>query len=467
VGSIPPEYVSFNLEFPGIDGPVPHGSGGLSKVTFLASQIAPTFFRLGGNSADVAVYAVGREAGCKPHNNSGPLRAPGVGQAETCFSLAQMERTSDFARNAGARLVFDLNEYYSYGSPGEDLGGGPRPNRIGPINLTNAEDLLRHLADYRPDLVPPFLTLGNELPNNLSPSITASDFQQLETIIKRIFPSGGHTRRPYLLGTDSWWENATWIENFFNAGPPNLTAYQSVIARSPQKGLRLWMTETGAAWGGGIDTVGPSFADGFWFLDQLGSLAVHSLIAQHRHALVGSWGPCFIGPAPEYNPRPDFFTAVLWKRLIGEGVLRATKLQTQAKNENLRVYAHCHKSRGVVLVVVNLGDELYTLGLKFDHGGALPLQAEQYWLSAPGNNISSTTAMLNGHELKISTNTSGGWQMPDLHPLMVDVNNHSLSVPPLGYGFFVVDVDTVRACDLQSEAHLFVVEPALDHDVSV
>jgi hypothetical protein len=34
--------------------------------------------------------------------------------AERCFTPEQLHATAEFARRAGARVVFDVNEYYSY-----------------------------------------------------------------------------------------------------------------------------------------------------------------------------------------------------------------------------------------------------------------------------------------------------------------------------------------------------------------
>eukprot|EP00040_Diaphanoeca_grandis_P019929 m.105585 g.105585 ORF g.105585 m.105585 type:complete len:551 (-) comp27661_c0_seq1:98-1750(-) len=516
-GKTYPEYISFNLEFPGVTF---NDDKNGDKVTFLAKQLAPSYLRLGGNSASVAVYKIGRELECKPHNNSGPRTSPGVGMAETCFTLDQLNTTTRFVRDIGGKLIFDLNEYYSYGSPGEDLGGGPRPQRAGPLNLSNAADLLESLANSHPDLIPSRVTLGNELPNNLSPNITASDFRELATLLKSVFNpvtppnSSSQTsssvsstaseenqelKKPLLMGTDAWWNNASWVERFFAANPPDLAAYTyhmyllgedvsserlrnhtildsageftqnyaNVIIQSGRNNMPLWLTETGAAWGGAIDMYGPKFVDGFWFVDQLGLLATRTVVVQHRHALVGSWGPCFIGPAPNFIPRPDFFTAVIWKRLVGEEAFGVKVIHQTAADADVRVYAHCQakaSGRGLVLIAINLGTTSREIKLNISGVNSFPATAGRYWLSAPDNNMTSDGILLNDKLLQVtrapppnhqgSSRTSqhhhtlkvDGWVMPSLMPTFVSLASRSLQLPALGYGFFTINVVPPSAC---------------------
>eukprot|EP00038_Savillea_parva_P002288 m.112678 g.112678 ORF g.112678 m.112678 type:complete len:572 (-) comp10788_c0_seq5:108-1823(-) len=494
VGRTRPEYVSFNFEFGtgGAGGP----TEGLARLEFLTRQLAPAFLRVGGNSADVTVYALGREAGCKPHNNSGPHGAPGVGMAERCFTPEQLHSTAEFARQTGIKVVFDVNEYYSYGSPGENLGGGPRPQRQGPINLTNAEDLLAWWAENPTD-APAMVTLGNELPNNLSPAVTATDFAAFNRLLHRAATQyasahGNHSASPptwipTLLGTDAWWKNQTWVRTLV-AQPelPPLAAftfhlyllgedisadrlldpsvldsavtfasgYNVELAKGGRAGLPLWITEAGAAWGGDVDTFAPSYIDGFWFLDQLGSLAQHNVVVQHRHALAGSWGPCFIGEGPAYIPRPDYFTAVLWRQLVGTGVVGVTTTSDgngSGKEEvagTLRVYAHCHASSPhdtLTLVIINLVNRSWAARID---GLTTQTPVDTYWLT-PGNataGLVSSTVALHGETLTVHGGPDGPWSLPNMVPTVDRLGDGgTLNVPPLRYGFVTVPL-SVPAC---------------------
>lgn len=52
-------------------------------------------------------------------------------------------------------------------------------------------------------------------------------------------------------------------------------------------------------------------------------------------------------------PRPNYWAAVLWKRIMGQTVLQSPK----SPSPDVRIFAHCLAggSRGVGLVILNLG----------------------------------------------------------------------------------------------------------------
>lgn len=89
------------------------------------------------------------------------------------------------------------------------------------------------------------------------------------------------------------------------------------------------------------------------------------------------------------DPRPNYWAAVLWKRLMA---LRSLDPGI-APTDRLRVYAQCMNasSGGVTLLVLNV-DKKSETSLK------LPVSAERYTLSSP--DLFSTTVLLNGKELK-------------------------------------------------------------------
>jgi len=113
-------------------------------------------------------------------------------------------------------------------------------------------------------------------------------------------------------------------------------------------GKPLWLTETGETACGG-NPWASTFIDTFRYLEQLGRLArlgvqvvAHNTLAASDYALIDE---------ETLEPRPSYWAAVLWKRLMG-----ATVLDSGASPApGVDVFAHClaGKSGGVALLAVN------------------------------------------------------------------------------------------------------------------
>lgn len=75
------------------------------------------------------------------------------------------------------------------------------------------------------------------------------------------------------------------------------------------------------------------------YLDQLGMAAVHNTRVYCRQTLIGG----FYGLLNKttFVPTPDYYSALLWHRLMGDGVLSVDSNASPF----LRVYAHCAKDR--------------------------------------------------------------------------------------------------------------------------
>ena len=118
----------------------------------------------------------------------------------------------------------------------------------------------------------------------------------------------------------------------------------------------LWGGETAAANCGGQSGVTDTFIDGFWYLDQLGQFAQLNVSVFLRQAFVAGGDY----PLVEVNksdasapllPLPDYYVALLHKRLMGTRVL---KMSSSASN--VRAYAHCARSpsKGVAIAYLNI-----------------------------------------------------------------------------------------------------------------
>jgi hypothetical protein len=151
-------------------------------------------------------------------------------------------------------------------------------------------------------------------------------------------------------------------------------------------GAPIWLNETAQASCGG-DKWAASFLDTFRYVDQMGRLAkqgvsvvMHNTLAASDYALIDE---------ATLMPRPSYWAAVLWRRLMGEVVLDAGPIRP-----GLHVYAHCLRghSGGVALAAINL-DRSRTVSL------SLPSPAERYTLSA--DDLQSQTLRLNGKPIKM------------------------------------------------------------------
>jgi heparanase 1 len=153
-------------------------------------------------------------------------------------------------------------------------------------------------------------------------------------------------------------------------------------------GKDIWLTETGEASCGG-DTWAAEFVDSFRLLDQFGVLAQKGVKSIMYNTLASS----DYGMLDEetYEPRPNYWAALLWKRTMGTRSLDPSLAPTT----DLRVYAQCMKDRpgGVSLLLLNVSrTSAQTV--------QIPADGTRYTLSSP--ELLSQTVMLNGRELKVA-----------------------------------------------------------------
>ena len=150
-------------------------------------------------------------------------------------------------------------------------------------------------------------------------------------------------------------------------------------------GAPIWITETAQAACGGSPWAA-AFIDTFRYLDQMGRLArlaasaiFHNTLAASEYGLIDQ---------SSLEPRPDYWAALLWRRLMGPVVLDAGPIRP-----GLHVYAQCLRQRpgGVSVLAINLADVPAVL--------ALSAPAELYALSS--SSLAAGTVRLNGRPLHI------------------------------------------------------------------
>ena len=115
-----------------------------------------------------------------------------------------------------------------------------------------------------------------------------------------------------------------------------------------EPGKHFWNTETADTACGG-NPWGSTFLDTFRYLDQLGRLAKQEVqVVAHNTLVASDYGLLDEG---SLTPRPNYWGALLWRRLMGTTVLESG-IPIQ---EGLHIYAHCLRGipGGVALLAIN------------------------------------------------------------------------------------------------------------------
>ena len=189
-------------------------------------------------------------------------------------------------------------------------------------------------------------------------------------------------------------------------------------------GAPIWITETAQTACGG-DPWSATFLDTFRYLDQLARLAkqdvsivFHNTLAASDYALIDD---------VTWQPQPNYWAALLWRRLMGEVVLEAGQ-----KQGGLHVYAHCQRGipGGVTVLAINLQNSAASL--------RIPGPAEIYALSSP--ELQSKTVLLNGKPLELDA----GDKLPALTPTSVKAGNVTLA--PTSISFIVLPKAKNASC---------------------
>ena len=152
-------------------------------------------------------------------------------------------------------------------------------------------------------------------------------------------------------------------------------------------GKPVWLTEVGDAACGG-NPWATTFLDSFRYLDQLGRLAKMGVsVVAHNTLAISDYG---LLDEKDYTPRPNYWAALVWRRLMGPTVLEAGV----PAREGLHVYAQCtYDKRGAVtLLVINNSRSAET-------SLAISRNAQRYTLSA--DRPDSHEVKLNGMPLAL------------------------------------------------------------------
>ncbi|OPZ00115.1 hypothetical protein A5906_23125 [Bradyrhizobium sacchari] len=427
IGTIDARFQSYNVEMVEVTGGrfwKPYAQGGMradrysdsppidltnSRLRKLAAALSPAFIRVSGSWAN-ATYVADTE--------SAPAAAPAG--FNTVLSRARWRGVIDFARTADAEIVTSFAV-----SPGSrDASGAWMPDQAQRlVDATHSFGGRIAAAEFMNE---PTLAANNGAPPGYDASAYGRDFRIFHAWIRRSSPetlilgpgSVGDSAAPGASGLrarDLLAASGPGLDRFsyhhYNTLSPRCGVHDDPmralsdewLARTDatlaiyralrdafEPGKPIWLTETAdAACGGSPGDA--TFLDTFRYLDQLGRLAKAGVqIVMHNTLAASDYG---LLDERSFRPRPNYWAALLWRRLMGTIVL-----ETEAASmPGLHTYAHCHPgTKGAVsLLLINTSRSA-------PHVVTLAGAAERYTLQA--DRLQSATVRLNGEPLELTAN---------------------------------------------------------------
>jgi hypothetical protein len=409
-----------------------------TRLRKLATALAPTYLRVSGTWANATYFADSDMAPSTP-----PAGFNGV------LSRQQWRGVIDFSRAVGASIVTSFAV-----SPGtRDAAGIWTPNQ--------ASSLLAYTSAIGGRIVA--AEFMNE-PNVAATGVAAAsddattygrDFRIFRAFMKQRAPkimilgpgmTGETDAAASLLaasgaGLDvfSYHHYGAFSERCTGAGTPDGALSEQWLARTDKtlnfyRGLRdrfepgkpIWLTETAEAACGG-DRLAASYLDTFRYLDQLGRLAKAGVqIVMHNTLAASDYG---LLDENTFVPRPNYWGALLWRRLMGTTVLESG-IPIEA---GLHVYAHCQRGTtdGVSLLVINT-DRSAARTIRLASASA------RYTLDAA--NLDDGAVRLNGHALELGANDD----LPEIRG--VPTPSGMLTFAPATITFLAIPGAANRAC---------------------
>ncbi|CAA2972141.1 heparanase 3 [Olea europaea subsp. europaea] len=458
----------------------------LSNIVFLNAikAFSPLKIRLGGTLQDKVIYQT--EDHLQPCVQFAKNTSELFGFTEGCLPLSRWDELNSFFNKSGALIVFGLNALNGRSIQSDN-------SAVGAWSSTNAASLIRYTVKKGYSIYG--WELGNELSGDgvgvrVAADQYASDTIVLHDLIQDIYK--GVDVKPRIIAPGGFYE-LNWFKKFidkaerslnvvthhiYNLGPGvdehliekildpsyldgEADTFRGLknILRSSASSAVAWVGESGGAYNSGRNHVTNAFVFSFWYLDQLGMSSTFDTKTYCRQTLIG--GNYGLLNTTTFVPNPDYYSALLWHRLMGRSVLSTNFSGTK----KIRAYAHCAKqSQGITLLLINL-DGKNTVDAKVDFNGTLLHRhkhghhghrskvikmpranearktREEYHLTAMDGNIQSQTMLLNGKALTLDS--SGA--IPPLEPITV-TSSELVKVAPFSIVFVHMPYVALPAC---------------------
>ncbi|KAF1408528.1 Inactive heparanase-2, partial [Spheniscus magellanicus] len=388
------------------------------------------------------------------------------------LTARSLDKLYNFADCSGLHLIFALNAL--------------RRNPNNSWNSSNALSLLKYSASKKYNIS---WELGNE-PNNyrtlIGRSVNGSqlgkDYIQLRSLLQLIRtysranlygPNIGRPRKNVIALLEGFMKVAgstvdavTWQHYYIDGRVAKVTDFLKTrlldtlsdqirkiqkVVNTYTPGKKIWLEGVGATSAGGMNNLSDSYAAGFLWLNTLGLLASQGIDVVVRHSFLDHGHNHLVDQ--NFNPLPDYWLSLLYKRLIGPKVLAIHVAGLQRKprpgrviRDKLRIYAHCtsyhnhNYVRGsITLYIINLHRSRKKIKLA---GTLRDKIVHQYLLQPYGKDgLHSKSVQLNGQPLAMVDDGT----LPELKPRPLRAGR-TLVIPPLTMSFYVVKNVNALAC---------------------
>lgn len=449
--------------------------------------------RIGGSLQDQVLYDIGPlRSPCHPFRkmNDGLF-----GFSKGCLRMSRWDELNRLFSQTGVILTFGLNALYGR----QQIRKGAW---AGVWDSSNTQNFIKYTISkgYQIDS----WEFGNELSGSgVGASVNAEqygkDLINLKAIINKLYNNSNV--KPLLVAPGGFYEQDWYAKllqvsgsstvnvvthHIYNLGAgvdPNLVSkilnphYLSRVEetfKSLDKTLQTWgpwasawVGESGGAYNSGGHLVSNTFVNSFWYLDQLGMASKYHTKVYCRQTLIG--GNYGLLNTTTLVPNPDYYSALLWHRLMGKGVLAVDSTASPF----LRSYAHCSKGKaGITLLLINLSNQttfqinvensmnlnLFVKKTTMYRGSAFmrglkksaswigskadeQLFREEYHLTPKDGYLRSQTMVLNGMPLELTDDGN----IPSLNPVRLNLNA-PIFINPLSIAFIAFPNFDAPAC---------------------
>ncbi|KAI0498043.1 hypothetical protein KFK09_021284 [Dendrobium nobile] len=417
----------------------------------------PLRIRVGGSLQDQIKYGIGSlKFSCDPFTKmSGGL----FGFSKGCLSIARWDALNLLFQKTGAIVTFGLNALYGRHQVQKGLWQGA-------WNSSNARDFIEYTISkgypvdswefalqkvtFKTLLVAPGGFFDNQ--QWYAKLLEVSGPSVLNAMSHHVYNLGpGNDPRIVSKITDP--KSLSWFADTFR------NVQLTIQRHGPWSSA--WVGEAGGAYNSGSRLVSNTFLNSFW-----NGIKYNTKVYCRQTLIGGNYG---LLDTQTFIPNPDYYSALLWHRLMGKGVLSVDI----SGSPFLRAYAHCRKQKsGVTMLLINLSKSAaFTVTVRNDlnvdlaegngiqkdssfiHGLKQTVswigkeasldshKREEYHLTAKDGNHLSRTMLLNGIPLQLNKNG----EIPALNPLLVSVSSPIL-IAPLSIAFVAFPNFEARAC---------------------